>query len=449
MKVLWISNAPFAPSGYGSQTRQAAPRIARLGHEVEFVANDGTRGDNLWNGFLVRGSGELRYSLDTVREDVVRSRPDWTVVLYDVWVFTTRTSDPFDGMAARTAAWVPVDHYPTPPTLLPWLSKGYTAIAMSRYGHGQLLRASESLREDGGTGFPVRLAPHAVDRSVMRPMDVAPGFGMPFRKVIGVPDDAFLVGIVAANIGTSIYDRKGFGDMVSALKVFMDGHPGTHVYVHSAARGQEGIDLPMLFGVKGIPADRIHWADQYLLGKRLIRDEDMAAIYSSFDLLLGTSRGEGFGLPHIEAQACGVPVILSNWTASAELVNGGQPFDPSRMGWQRHPSGWLVDVDPDYDPHQGADFGKPRIGGIIRALGEAHEALSDTETRAAMRDAALANAAMWDADAVFAEHWEPIVKGMAAAVGKPAPSPARPANRAARREMEREAAKRAKKEVAA
>ena len=408
MKVLWISNAPWAPSGYGSQTRQVGTRIAGSGHDIEFVANDGTRGDQMWNGLLVRGSGYDRYSRDSLRDDLDRSGADWTIALYDAWVFTDKVEDPFKGMP-HVAGWVPVDHYPCPPTLIPWLRE-HTAIAMSRYGYDRLVEASGQLDADTtGKGFPVRYAPHAVD-AVFVPTAVAPGFGKPFRQVIGVPDDAYLVGIVAANTGTGIYDRKGFGDMVAALSVFMAEHPDAYVYLHTLQQGHEGIVLPILMAVKGLPAERIRWADQYLLKKQSIRDEDMAAIYSSFDVLLGTSRGEGFGLPHIEAQACGTPVILSNWTASAELV--GDVWSPDRMGMERHPSGWLVDVDPDYDPRQAADFGKPRIGSIIVALREAYDRRGDP----ALRDAAVAKASTYRADAVFAEHWVPILDEMAGLV---------------------------------
>lgn len=419
MKVLWISNAPWMPSGYGSQTRQVGSRIARAGYEIEFVANDGTRGDSEWKGLLVRGSGYDRYSRDSLRDDLERSGADWTIILYDAWVFT---KDPFEGMD-RIAGWVPVDHYPTPPTLLPWLGK-HRAIAMSRYGYERLVEASEALQDKGEAGFPVRFAPHAVDDAFV-PRIAAPGFGdIPFRKVAAIPDDAFLVGIVAANTGTGIYDRKGFGDMIAALSPFMAEHEDVHVYLHTGQEGHEAMSLPTLMAVKGLPHERVHWVDQYLLKKQAIRDEDMAAIYSSFDVLLGTSRGEGFGLPHLEAQACGTPVILSNWTASAELV--GDTWSPDRMGMQRHPSGWLVDVDPDYDPRQGADFGKPRIASIIVALEEAYARKGD----ASLRDAAVAKAEPYRADRVFADHWMGILAGMEAEI-------APPLNRAQRRAMKR------------
>ena len=378
MKILWISNAPWTPSGYGSQSRQVGLRIVRAGYDLEYMANDGTRGDREWEGILVRGSsGNDRYSRDAVREDLERSGADWAIFLYDAWVFTERMQDPFAGLS-NVAGWIPVDHYPTPLSLYGWLGGGHTAIAMSRFGERCLTETSKGFAQQGGSAFPVAVAPHAVD-DMFYPRDRS------FREDIGVPEDAYLVGIVAANNGTKIYDRKGFGDMAHALAVFMTQHPDAYLYVHSLPRTYDGGELDILFNYKGVPADRLRWVDAYDYKKQGITDDEMARRYSAMDVLLATSRGEGFGLPVIEAQACGTPVIASNWTAQAELVgdvwSGG-------MSSQRHPSGWLVAVDPDFDYRQGADFAKPVIPAIVRALNEAYEARGDQS----MRDAAIAKA---------------------------------------------------------
>jgi glycosyltransferase involved in cell wall biosynthesis len=424
MKVLWVSNSPAMPSGYGSQTRQVGRRIVRAGYELEFVANDGTRGDQEWEGLLVRGSGYDRYSRDTALEDLQRSGADWLVALYNAWVFTAEGwQDPFEGMP-HVAAWVPIEYETVPLRLVPWFRQSHLNIAMSRHGYQQMVRLSEMFEgQRPGAGFPVRYAPHAVD-DVFRPTEIVPALGLPFRKAAGIPDDAYLVGIVAANTGTAIYDRKGFGDMALSLAVFMHDRPDVWVYIHAAQQGFEAMNLNMLLGYAGVPLDRVQFADQYALKKHTLKDEDMAGIYSSFDVLLGTSRGEGFGLPHLEAQACGTPVILSNWTASAELV--GDVFDPEHPGFQRHPSGWLVGCDRDWDPRQGGYFGKPLIPSIVRALSDAYEARGD----ASLRDAALAKAETYRADRVFDEHWKPILGDMERALQPVAP-------RAERRKAER------------
>lgn len=51
-----------------------------------------------------------------------------------------------------------------------------------------------------------------------------------------------------------------------------------------------------------------------------IDDEDMPAIYNGADLFVLPSLHEGFGIPLLEAMACGIPVIASNVTSLPEIV---------------------------------------------------------------------------------------------------------------------------------
>jgi len=51
-----------------------------------------------------------------------------------------------------------------------------------------------------------------------------------------------------------------------------------------------------------------------------VPDEDLPAIYSAADLFVFPSLYEGFGLPVLEAMACGVPVICSNTSSLPEVA---------------------------------------------------------------------------------------------------------------------------------
>ena len=57
--------------------------------------------------------------------------------------------------------------------------------------------------------------------------------------------------------------------------------------------------------------------------------EDLATLVSGADLVVYPSLYEGFGLPLLEAMACGVPVIASNATSLPEVLgDAGLLFDP-------------------------------------------------------------------------------------------------------------------------
>ncbi|MFA5809246.1 MAG: glycosyltransferase family 1 protein, partial [Thermoleophilia bacterium] len=54
-----------------------------------------------------------------------------------------------------------------------------------------------------------------------------------------------------------------------------------------------------------------------------IEDQDLPALFSSADLFVFPSLYEGFGLPPLEAMACGTPVICSNSSSLPEVIGDG------------------------------------------------------------------------------------------------------------------------------
>lgn len=393
MRLLWYSNAPWAPTGYGSQTRQLLPRLRAAGHQLAAFGNYGhTAGILDWQGIPVWPQGHASYSLDVIDDVAGIVKPDHILTLYDVWVLKDAWKD------QRVTSWTPVDHYPAPPDVLRW-AKAHRTVAMSRFGQDVL--------EQGGV--KAHYAPHAIGKPWAPTVSDV-------RARMKVPDDAFLVVINAANIGVTP-PRKAWSEMLQAMAALMKHRQDAYLYLHTDLMRPNGVVLPVLIGALDLPVDRLRKVD--LLGYRagLIEDEELARIYSAADVLLSTSKGEGFGLPVLEAMACGTPAIVSDFSAQPEIVGE---------------TGWKVPVQLDWDHNQGAFFATPLIAAIFDALEQAYE---DRGTDAAMArsTAAIAQAAQYDADKVFAECWVPILAEMEAELAPPVTDTIRPRQKRRRR----------------
>ena len=113
----------------------------------------------------------------------------------------------------------------------------------------------------------------------------------------------------------------------------------------------DGVYLPDLARHVGLDTDLIIFPDQWRVMHMPWSMEAMATRYAAIDVFLGASAGEGFGIPTVEAQACGRPVIVSDFAASRELCG----------------SGWLIEGRRRYTPMKSFQF-QPYVEDIASAL---------------------------------------------------------------------------------
>ena len=120
--------------------------------------------------------------------------------------------------------------------------------------------------------------------------------------------------------------RKNLSFLLEVLRAIVARRPGTELVI--AGRYRDDPDFPALvdrIGRLGLePAVR-------LLG--YVAEEEIAALYSAAGLFVYPSLYEGFGLPPLEAMACGTPVVVADRTSLPEVVgHAGVLADPEDPG---------------------------------------------------------------------------------------------------------------------
>ena len=51
-----------------------------------------------------------------------------------------------------------------------------------------------------------------------------------------------------------------------------------------------------------------------------LQSTEMPSLYAAADVFVLPSRGEGWGRPHVEAMAMGLPVVATNWSGVTEYL---------------------------------------------------------------------------------------------------------------------------------
>jgi glycosyltransferase involved in cell wall biosynthesis len=392
LRILYSSNAPWASSGYGVQGQSLLPRLAEL-PEIDGRDNIGIfawyglqGGIHNVSGFRVYPAGADAYGNDIIAAHTRDFQANVVISLIDVWVMhgTAEKVKP-----ALWCPWLPIDHDPVPQRVLDCLKGAHLPLTYSKWGHEMLT----------GAGVENHYIPHGVEPGVFRVLEDRDKVNE-FRAAIFGPECKHLSVIVAANKGYP--DRKAFQVQIRAWAAFAKDKPGAKLYIHTEPTTMYGgLDLPELCKSLGI-LDRVMFPDRYknFLG---MPADYMALIYNAADVYLGATMSEGFGIPIVEAQACGTPVIVTDFSAMPELVRWGYAIQPRDMFWtpQNAWQAW-----PDHE-------------GITDALHSLYSSLLHNAGRPTLHDrlktsTAIHNEYSWDV--IVRDQWRPLMTRLAGEV---------------------------------
>lgn len=341
LRVLLSSNHPKSPSGYSQQMAELVPLLSK---EVELgiVSFFGQEGyiDEI-DGVRYYPKHFHAYGSDALVEHAKDFNADLVLTLQDIWTLDMQHLK----MTTRWTPILPIDHDPMPPAVYERAKLAYRIVSYSKFGHDELQRM----------GLHSTYIQHTVNTEIFKPMDK--GVKAELRKQLGIPEDTFVFGIVAANRDNP--PRKSFQELMDAFKMFREQVPNSLLYFHSPVNVNVGFQIQEYARFIGIEKNIMATEFYHQLYK--VTKEEMAKLYNIFDVFVLPSTNEGFGVPLIEAGACGIPSITTNFTAMPELINNGE-------------FGWLIDVRNKRFSPIGSYVGHPSTESLFEKMKESYKA---------------------------------------------------------------------------
>jgi glycosyltransferase involved in cell wall biosynthesis len=417
MKVLFsCGNAPGLPTGYGGQGLLALEAFQKAGADVCVLAwnlppqifkpfeiyttEEVVRKNPHMNRmFETRAACHINWASVTwfcnpypsfpttlrkadMNRMITLCKADFFVSLQDIFMYEP---GPF---ACLSAVWMPLHFVPVEhPTVLA-LADFDMQLPISGWG-SLLLQPLQNANRHAIRHISV--LPHGRDISVFHPKHKTPQRVAETRLRWNWPQEAFVILMIASNSEES--GRKAFDAQLQGFAKFVHDNPDKKVWLHIHSEVTRAYDLGRLLETFGEYDDRARWLDimdgrirthkdALIRGTHVsvssshdlmnVQEEELVAMYQAADVLLAATCSEGCGVPILEAQLSGTPVITTRATAMWEETHFGISVPPvqwiARMDFN---SGWML----------------PSADGIAKALKTVSEWSSDQ--RQAQLDKAL------------------------------------------------------------
>lgn len=364
-RILFCSEATFLNTGYATYTREILNYLYSTGkYDIAEMASYGERSDprasNIpWKFYGVvpdnscsqeekdqYAQNPMAQFGETMFEHVCLDfLPDVVCDIRDFWMLDFAERSPF----RRNFKWCIMPTVDARPQARQWVSTYESADACLTYSEwaGEVLK-----QQSGGKINYIGISPPSA-HGAYQPIEDKAGL----RASMGINPDAKIIGTVMRN-----QRRKLYPDLFQAFRLLLDGVEDSsnyYLYCHTSYPdlgwdipellqqyqlsskvyftyicGQTGKPFPSLF--KGAIAQS-PYTGQFGASlsnvKQGVEYEELSKIINLFDLYVQYANCEGFGLPQVEAAACGVPIMATDYSAMESVVRnlGGTPLTPKAL----------------------------------------------------------------------------------------------------------------------
>lgn len=326
-RVLWIGDA-LVPTGFATVTHNVLAHLHRDWDVIVSGVNYDGSAHSLPYSVIPAWQGGDMWGMDRFSHVCAEFAPDAVVINSDWWNVAK-----FAALAPKgvpVIGYMPVDGGNLDPKSMRSLNKLAAAVWYTDFGHREATKA--------GFKGALQVIPHGIDLEIFRPAARSEA-----RKRIGldVPKGAFIVGNVNRN-----QPRKRLDVTIQIFAAWIKRHKVRDAYLLlHCAKKDTGWDLERVARHYGVASRLIITGNDEI--RSMKEQHSLRMIYSSLDVQMTSTLGEGWGLTTMEGMACGIPQIVPDAAALAEWAKSAVKVPCSRelIHPEINTTGALVDED--------------------------------------------------------------------------------------------------------
>ena len=309
--ILVLSDSIFLTTGFSSQCLFLFNRLSELGYSIHlraasYVGQELPKGcvklqDGTPVNFSLYGRGRDDYCKDVIIPRIQQIKPDIFFVLLDTFMLFNWYEHQ-DFSPAKTIFWAPSDGGGgLPHGCEKVLQKCYYPVMMSKFGQKQM-KDIHNLQTD--------YIPHMVDYELFKPATKEEKEQLKIKYSL---QGKYVVGLIGRNQGRKMHDRA-----IKAFAKWCKPHQEAVLLIHydpyDSAAVFDTIKLVQFLGI----ANRVVFTGMKYY--QTFPYKQLPEIYNLMDVYMSSTSGEGFGVTTIEAESCEIPVLVTDYTTTSELI---------------------------------------------------------------------------------------------------------------------------------
>lgn len=342
MRLIWLSDSPQSPSGFGNVTKYVCRGLASNGYEVHILGWQTLFATVPWEKCILHSARYPDMGARVMYDYASRIPVDFAITLGLAHTFEpiqrAGLQNWLHRMGTKWVIYYPVDGEDSngklPANWSNVIQQADVKVVCSNYG----------VEVSRRSGVHAEFIPHGVDTHLFCPPDNKEDA----KKKLNY-DGRFVVLSDARN-----QPRKMLPRLLQAFGKFAEGKQDVVLHLHTdaddPASEEAGYDLRRIIRVLRLE-DKVRFTNGFKFN-RGISLESLRGIYQASDVHLLVSGGEGFGLPTLQASSTGLVPFGPDYSSNPELISGhGELLRVSGFVDGRYGIKWAL-IDTDYCAQQ-------------------------------------------------------------------------------------------------